>query len=71
MEESFKITPKGVICAILIEYGVPNYLEVTDGLWEKLYEFGCEEIGETGLPALVIEKSTGGTFTSVTRKLEE
>lgn len=60
-EQSFKITPKGIIAGCLMDNNVENYLEITEKIWEKLYEIGCKEIGETGLPALIITQD-GGNF---------
>ncbi len=61
-EDTFKITPKGIIAGCLIDNNIENYLEITQKIWNKLYEFGCAEVGETGLPALIMTQD-GGTFT--------
>jgi len=66
-EDTYKISAKGMICGCLINNSIPNAMEITEEIWNKLYELGCKEIGETGLPALVIEKSGGGKFLPVVR----
>jgi len=69
-DDILRITAKGIIGAILFENDVPNALDITDKIWDKLYEVGCERIGDTGIPCLVIEKSSGGTFLPVVRNLK-
>lgn len=66
--DKMRLTAKGLICGILIEYKVSNYMEVTDKIWEGLYDLGCARIGDTGLPALVLRKSDGGQFIPVVQQ---
>jgi len=67
-DEKLRITAKGLICTILMENNVKDSMNITVKVWNALYEMGCEEIGDTGLPALVIRPSEGGDFIGVVQE---